>query len=82
MNSLPRPVLIGGCPGAGKTTVSRLLSAALPHSACIETDQFFDYVQDLIHPAEPASQRPRNLPASTSATSCLKASNRNAWTGP
>ena len=50
-----KPLLIGGSPGTGKTTVTRALADGDEHAVCIETDVFFDFVRHRIHPAEPES---------------------------
>lgn len=50
------PVVIGGCPGSGKTSASKTLAGALQNSVLIETDHFFDYLTDPIDPSIPASK--------------------------
>lgn len=51
-----RPLLIGGCPGSGKSTVARAVASRVEHSVCIETDLFFDFVQGLIDPSSPEAK--------------------------
>ena len=50
------PIVIGGCPGSGKTTVSKKLAASINGSVVIETDQFFDFLNNPIDPSTPAAK--------------------------
>ncbi|MFT5212056.1 MAG: uridine kinase [Flavobacterium sp.] len=47
-------IVIGGCPGSGKTSASKLLAEAIPNSVLIETDHFFEYLSDPINPSTAA----------------------------
>ncbi|MBT5824231.1 AAA family ATPase [Candidatus Peregrinibacteria bacterium] len=54
--ALERPIVIGGCPGTGKSSASRELSNHLDNCVLIETDNFFDYLIDPLDPSTPAAK--------------------------
>lgn len=51
-----KPLVIGGCPGSGKTSVSMALAEAIEDSVVIETDDFFEYLINPVDPSIPAAK--------------------------
>lgn len=51
-----RPIVIGGCPGAGKSSASKELAKLISGCVLIETDDFFSYLVDPIDPSTPAAK--------------------------
>ncbi len=47
--------IIGGAPGAGKTSLAHLLATSEPNGVHVETDVFFHFVPDRIDPSLPAA---------------------------
>jgi thymidylate kinase len=52
----PWPVVIGGSPGVGKTSVAKLLAQQHADGVHVESDYFFRAVKHLIDPSLPASK--------------------------
>lgn len=50
-----RVTIVSGPPGAGKTTVGRLLASATPKGVHLVTDEFYYYIVNLVPPTEPRS---------------------------
>ena len=51
-----RTIVIGGSPGAGKSSASKELVKGIEKSVLIETDHFFDYLNDPIDPSISAAK--------------------------
>ena len=51
-----RPIVIGGCPGAGKSSISTKLSENIENCVLIETDNFYDYLTNPFDPSKPESK--------------------------
>ena len=51
-----RTLLIGGCPGSGKTSVARAIAGETDRGVHIETDAFFRFVPNLIDPSTSKSK--------------------------
>ena len=49
-------IVLGGCPGAGKTTAAHTLARRLHNGVHLITDRFFDFVPDLVDPSTPAAK--------------------------
>ena len=52
-----RPLIVSGCPGAGKSTVTRRLAAMCDRGVRVDTDAFFDFIAHPIDPSKPASAK-------------------------
>ena len=52
----PPVMVVGGSPGCGKTSVSRLLALGDPMGVHIESDHFFDFLAHKIDPSMPAAR--------------------------
>ncbi len=50
------PLLVAGTPGAGKSTLAKLLATRHTNVVLIETDVFFHFVCDVIDPSTPAAR--------------------------
>ena len=49
--------IIGGCPGTGKTTLSRQLAMDDPQGVHLETDRFFDFIPNKLDPSTPEAKQ-------------------------
>jgi predicted kinase len=53
---LPSITIVSGCPGSGKTTLSKALAGALPGGVHIVSDRFYEFPARAIDPTLPASR--------------------------
>lgn len=69
MVAMAELIVVTGPPGAGKSTVSRLLSAGFERSACVAADAFFGFLdQGFLQPWLPAARHQNDLVITTAAT--------------
>ena len=54
-----RITIISGCPGSGKTTLSKQLANRSPMAVCVDTDAFYHFLADRLDPSTPES-KPQN----------------------
>ncbi len=55
-----RPVIIGGSPGCGKTTLCAHLARSNPMGVHIQTDHFFHFLANVIDPSKPEAHMQNN----------------------
>jgi cytidylate kinase len=53
---LPSITIVSGCPGSGKTTLSKALAGVLPGGLHIVSDRFYEFPARAIDPTLPASR--------------------------
>lgn len=60
-------VILSGCPGTGKTTLSRSLAESHARGIHLDTDRFYDFIAHLIPPVLPESRAQNETIASAAA---------------
>jgi cytidylate kinase len=53
---MPSLTIVSGSPGAGKTTISKLLAQRAPRGVNIESDEYYYDIVDLISPSTPEAR--------------------------
>lgn len=54
-------IVIGGCPGTGKTTLARELSKRSPNGVHLVTDNFFDFLSHKVDPSTKPAQHQNEI---------------------
>lgn len=69
-----RTIVIGGSPGAGKSSASKKLADSIKNSVLIETDHFFEYLTEPVDPSTSAAkaQNETVISAYTEATNAYR----------